>query len=425
MSYNSFVYDLSEEFTYKEEIDPISIVHFRTIPGSYDCSFGFDWLRVDEPMAKEPAYKDIIEGGYKSPSSDLTKEEAYKKLETEYERGKISYKDFSKKEGKQNKYYSPYLSIFSKEYSDTIKVSPAPTYKARLAVLVENSADIDGFKFEYDETLFAMDDSQFQQICWETQQIAAGSIEITCLKDFNKKQFIDIYAQRKMPELECVGSTLAGRIVVVPNSEKYRKEEKFVLVKVRTDIFNKRKDVEGRFWPEEQIKLRNFCYQALVCPQILDDVTLDLTQDLNFKTGGKFIVGKNIKTTPAMMKYIKERFREIPSNSMYNDYFPIFSFGFEDKYIAGRAEAVGVKNVIIFEGRRNETVAHEVFHGFNLYHTHRGNTPLEHPNIKYIYPKGDKEKAKSENATDNIMSYNLALRLTTWKWQWDIIRSNI
>lgn len=67
-------------------------------------------------------------------------------------------------------------------------------------------------------------------------------------------------------------------------------------------------------------------------------------------------------------------------------------------------------------------MSHEALHGLNLYHTHRDSTPLDHKNIKYIYPHAN---ANPANATDNIMSYNGIKRKSSWIWQWKIIKNNI
>lgn len=112
MGYNSFVYDLFESFLCEDKIDPICIVEFRT-DYDYDGSFGFDWLRIDEPQAVEPPYKDIIQGGFKNGKTDLSKDEAYKKLENEYKKIYIRRRPFTAPwlAGRE-KYFVPYLNLF-------------------------------------------------------------------------------------------------------------------------------------------------------------------------------------------------------------------------------------------------------------------------------------------------------------------------
>ncbi|MFK7002188.1 hypothetical protein V3I07_15015, partial [Flavobacterium oreochromis] len=88
---------------------------------------------------------------------------------------------------------------------------------------------------------------------------------------------------------------------------------------------------------------------------------------------------------------------------------------------AGQIEDVSVKNLILFKNRNNYTICHETLHGLGLYHTHKDGVITE-PNRKFVYKDA---RVDPTHATDNIMSYNGALRKSTWYWQWKIIRKNI
>lgn len=63
------------------------------------------------------------------------------------------------------------------------------------------------------------------------------------------------------------------------------------------------------------------------------------------------------------------------------------------------------------------TLGHEAYHGFGIYHTHReaAETVIIYENKKYIY---------NGRTTTNIISYSYN-RYSSWRWQWNIINSNI
>lgn len=65
-----------------------------------------------------------------------------------------------------------------------------------------------------------------------------------------------------------------------------------------------------------------------------------------------------------------------------------------------------------------------VLHGFQLRHTHRDGPPtVQHQNCRYIFP----ESSYGANlTTSNIMSYNTNFNAyTSWRWQWEIIQTNV
>ena len=118
-----------------------------------------------------------------------------------------------------------------------------------------------------------------------------------------------------------------------------------------------------------------------------------------------------------MFSYLRGTFLKI--NPQYNNYFTVFVFNNKTYDGAvGQIEKNGVKNLVLFIDRNDKTMSHEALHGLGLHHTHRDETPIKEPGRKYIYPNGNKQPSK---ATDNIMSYNGALRKTTWYWQWKLL----
>lgn len=441
MGYNSFVYDLFESFLCEDKIDPICIVEFRT-DYDYDGSFGFDWLRIDEPQAVEPPYKDIIQGGFKNGKTDLSKDEAYKKLENEYKKIYIRRRPFTAPwlAGRE-KYFVPYLNLFSKEYSDKASITPKPTYKAKLCVLIEIDEDIEKIEFSYNKELFTVDTSDLIPITKKCKQIVAGSITIQCNKDFNQEQEINVYAYPLgsffMSKIEQESQkTLAGRLILRPNSAIHREEVEMVFVCVKTNVAGKTQ--KGSFADSEREQMCRTLYQALIKPDIYSkrktatgstDIVMDVSKDPNFLQKGKYIDPKGKLNEDAdrgsMFSYLRKKFMGDPNNAAYKNCFPIFAFGIRTyDGTAGQVEKIGVKNLVLFQERNYnpQVIGHESLHGYGLWHTHRelsGESVITTKYKKYIYPHGHYDP---QNATDNIMSYRFGSMITTWKWQWDIIK---
>jgi hypothetical protein len=97
-------------------------------------------------------------------------------------------------------------------------------------------------------------------------------------------------------------------------------------------------------------------------------------------------------------------------------------FGINDSSnsVGGRVEDIGKKSVVLYKGRDNFTLNHEVLHGLSLYHTH-ANGVVDKPIQKYVYAHASVDATK---ATDNIMSYQPDGK-TSWRWQWKILRKKI
>ncbi len=70
------------------------------------------------------------------------------------------------------------------------------------------------------------------------------------------------------------------------------------------------------------------------------------------------------------------------------------------------------------DNRTLTTLTHELYHTLGLFHTHIDGT-INDINQKYTFQPGH-TGTPNPLGTDNIMSYNHAIRKTTWKWQWEI-----
>ncbi len=214
-----------------------------------------------------------------------------------------------------------------------------------------------------------------------------------------------------------------------------------MFVRVRTNVRGRGRPITGAFAREEQDQLRNILYQALIVPLITDrktesdaepNIILDLSNDANFKLGGKYIdVNGFINEDADNLSMFA--FMSNSVNSIYRDCFPIFTIkaaNYDGSF--GQAELpIGTKNVVLFNerGADFQIIAHEALHGFGLWHTHRElrrERRITQPNKKYVFPHGQKYYPNDNpNATDNVMSYRIGYLITTWNWQWKIVRNHL
>jgi hypothetical protein len=450
-----------------DKITGQAIVYFRTKQdGTYNGEFGFDFLRQkDNGLTKEPDYKSIIKSGYKDGKTDLTIPEAYKKLKKEYNRIPI----VRKKPVKGEEYFVPYLTLFPKDFVKSMNLpvgAVEPKYEVELRVLVEIEQEIDKLEFEYNKTLFTINKPVLNDKA-KTNGIAkstAVTVKITCEKELKSNRYIDIYAHpkgtgNKTKAEQLLTRKLAGRLMVMQNDAKARKEEKFVLVRVKTDVIKNGNIIRGGFTPQEKANFYNALHQALIVPKIdLSKNDLDLSRNPDFQITtmrggvvkrGKYMnnpivtgQGKDIQIwedAPGFFKAVQNLFFNAKGakgtlvNTKYKTgYFTVFSLrspvydgakgqiASEDYVVGGVTKSRFLKNLILFPNKDFCTLNHEGLHGFNLRHTHRDSKPINDSGYKYIFPNAiasSFESGDSVNSTDNVMCYR-DVGITTWRWQW-------
>lgn len=446
-----FVYTVDNQYFFSKEFSDFqefyqefakAKVEFRTkivtpdIPVAYNGEFGFDWLRIGDNG--EPSYESTVESGFESHSTGDTanteyesKPEAARSLKREYMRIATQKAD--------EFYYTPYLNIFPNTW---IK-NPMPPSEAELRVLVEIDADHDKLEFDYDAAYFTIDKPILtDKTVTAKVESQDHTIKITCIKDFAEHKKIRVLAYEIGKPLKA-DAKLAGEINVLKNSLIFRKEEKFVLVKVITDIDNDGIPKTGSFTVAEKNNLRNALYQSMIYSILEDGPDLDLSNDIDYKiTGpigaksyGKFIYnnlglpdtnldGGLYEDYPAKGMFIdlKNKFLHLPGNLKYLDYFFVFSFD-DPPYdtAVGQIQEIGVRNLILLPARNERTICHEGLHGLGLYHTHRDG-PITEKSIKHTFPNANLLPINKDRATDNYLSYNGVNRKSTWKWQWEIVK---
>lgn len=450
----------------KPEKVALAVVHFRP-ETTYAGEFGFDWLRVDDNgLTTEPAYEKTIEGGYSTLTDaagkrrDLTSVEAFTKLKKEYltltiERKPPPAGSPPPVQPPSTEYFVPYLTLFSREFVNTLTLPAGavkPKYEATLRVLVDIEENLDKLEFDFDTKVFSLDKTTLsdKNVSGGLKQSADNTIKITCLKDFDQDSEIRIYAypqgiMAKSKAEQLAARRLAGKIRVLRNGKKVRRQRNFALVGVDTNI---NAIAQGRFKAQEKINLYNALHQALIVPTVVE-TTLDLSAVADFQAGGKHIDGMDIayldknnhgRLNPTLYPDVQKAFfndkdaHGKPKNEKYKrGYFTIFVFGIESNMAGtlGAVQDIGKTNVIMFTlsgGGDDCTLNHETFHGLGLCHTHRDSVPLHMPGYRYIYPNAIASTlqpvANPTDATDNIMSYQ-SVAITSWHWQWKIINSKI
>jgi hypothetical protein len=432
-----------ERFEPKKFVPSKVMVHFRPKP-DWKGEYGFDWLRLDgDVIHTEAGYENIINGGFNgdATTTGFSKEDAFTKLKTEYKALKTAIAE-------EPDYFPPYLNLFPKGV-EGLEAAPFEA-ELNIGITVKDEEPL-SVELEYDRNLFEIDKNVLTDIAVGAKRASGdGTLKITCLHEFDTNQEINILAYPKTWQ-EGDPVPLAGKIIVCPNNEV--KEIRFVLIKVKTKLKNREK--VGSFENEEMTNLKNALFQALVVGHLdnfeadrniiervidfvfsLDPHCLDLSGDDNFKIGatsrGKFIDA----TTPKLNQnyrdagvknaelffYLKDAFFKLDGSEKYKDHFPVFAFAEStNNDVIGQIQSIdGVfqKNLLLFGGRDASTLNHEVLHGLGLRHTHK-----EKPIATFI-PKENAKYTFDRNTTDNVMSY-VGNALTTWRWQWEILRNSI
>ena len=109
--------------------------------------------------------------------TDLTKEEAYKKLKKEYETIVVNMPDIAKNKKRAKEYFVPYLTLYPKPYVDSLKdveEYAKPKYEAKLRVLVDIAVDeVDSLEFKYNKDIFDLDNTKLS----DKNKTPKGSIQ--------------------------------------------------------------------------------------------------------------------------------------------------------------------------------------------------------------------------------------------------------
>lgn len=420
----------------------------------YDGEFGFDWLRNDGTtiLGQEDKYESPLLVAARNPHAtdpDFTGNDALDKLKAQFD--EITVK------GEANKYYVPCLNIYPK----TAIGDPSPPSKISLELLIR--VKVAPRKVEIE---LGTEAKKYLKINNGTTPIQVTDIAVTpkkrasdkpitieCIKEFNKELYIDVYSY---PPLEArkpnPGKIPAGKLKLLPNDRvKSRGLKNIVFVKVKTKI-NGTVSESGNYDALEKEYLSKAFYQSLLYAKI-EDYTLNLEDDLDFRTGGKYMNGANLNVNMSLSGTENpfKRLRElmIAKDNKYSNYIFAFCVGMSGgPGLKGMAEPIPVwsnpaapstasvidlsagKCTILFPERLlnipryKQVAAHESYHALGLWHTWREFTSNSVLANNFDFPKIKKNKAfifNGRQTTKNIMTYNFGDMISTWKWQWEIV----
>ena len=376
---------------------------------------------------------------------------------------KLSYKDILGENHKYNKVTKKWDAIFTKYPNDTkynslkdnhygtttfpwykdsnnkeieyiqswLTIYPQQTVTLSLQIdTIENSGK-KNFTFEYDKALFKL----------STEKIPAQSkgkkrlndhLKIECLKEFGSDQIIKVID----------GTRQFGQLNIYKNAKVSRKKAPVVFVSVKTEL-NSGKKIEGTTQNKngkcEDEMLDKYLKQAYITLEN-EEVLFDLTELDSITKKAKYldfnknftlldtrkdpshpdkILNKfhNTNASDTLVKFMEREFNK--ANPTYANHFKVFFFGDSGgkkdkktgkiKGLGGYAMDIGshikiVKSVIVFKGRGEATVTHELLHAMGLHHSFAYKKD-------FVYKKG---------VTTNIMDYshiNGIDRNQIWLWQ--------
>ena len=417
----------------------------------YQGQFGFDFFRKKNSVFKdEKSFFDSLpldkQTGYYSENGAYkqykTARDQYEALCKEYKKHFIAYrtqKAITKGwESEESTYYIPYMTLYSKEYVDSITSEYKPVYEAYLSMIVEIEKDIDQWKFEYDTSLFkhSLETPLEIKKCQPTKH--GCNLKITCLKDFDTEQEIRVYAYPKGSNKKNIlerefTKELAGVIKVLPNSANHRKKVNILAVQLKTDVndTNGNEVQRGKFYKDQIQRFHYMLNQAYIEPEIrLYKATdgseyLDLTTNINFKSNTTYIDknGSIIRNSPNRTNYQK-LLDMLISKEIKNDDIVIYFWGLIKPNSNGDTipnsrrcfifRNENFKDKLPNRSKYGDTAVHEALHSIGIDHTFWENDP---PNKyrKYYFQK---------ISTCNTMDYSTE-RNYLYKWQWDLIRQEI
>ncbi len=404
-----------------------AIIQFRT-PPSYLGEFGFDWWRIGDNG--ELPYDGILRTGFESRSpNDVDNSrfdnatEAVSAFKREYQRLPTTVTD--------QLYYVPWLQLFPKK----IGKRPAAVSVAKLRVFGSIHPSWEKLVLDLPASFSTPTTVLFDRNTQPLRTTIDEEIEITCNTASANNQRINVLAYEKGPVKTDV--RLAGTINVLRNDNKAVLNHRVLLVKVKVNLFYTNDPVYdniGAFTTDEIDSLRYTFYLSLGYVSILQSpVTIDLSADSRYKSGGLFIdtLFINGNETPNIFLDLENRFANLQPR--YKNYSKVFCFDIQAidgirNPLEGKADGIGTNgNVMLFHTRRRFTLSHEILHALGLAHAHLESIFYNHldPNQKFIFPNAQNATTKDDpNATDNVMGYRFK-NFTSWKWQWEILQKNI
>ena len=415
---------------------PKAIVDFRPSK-KYNGEYGFDYMRNKSDKKDKLSYKDIL-GTNETIVNRVTrkKENKFTKYpdDTKYKSLKCDHYDIVELDWHKNSDGTPYEYI-----QNWLTIYPGQTVTLSLQVeTIENLKELD-FSLEFDNGYFKLNkDTITAQGKKNKKKRLNDFLTIECVKEFSTDQVIKVMH----------GKRLLGQLNIRKNAKINRKKAEVVFVKVKTEIYDGKKitgSTQNKNGDNENVMLDKFLKQAYTSLdfniQEFDLTELNTTTNkLKYPDFNKdFLLLDKSQTPPEKIlnKYHNTdqsknlvKFMEAKFNTAYPQYtnhFKVFFFAdrggrkvFKWETVGGRkvrkdtgkiaglggyAKAINSQAVIVFSGRSEATVTHELLHAIGLHHSFEDNAN------EYSFEKA---------VTTNIMDYSHTKgidRNQIWLWQ--------
>jgi hypothetical protein len=409
----------------KIKIPEKCLVKFRP-DAPWKGEYGFDWMREgDTSLSGDTDYRTIVgsygikyatETGAVFTASPLVK---YLQLKSGfYNPFPISWKKDAK--GKSYDYMVPWLSLFPK--SKCQGKGNTKQYKVKLKLYIEIvSKEPDVIRLVYNPKFLKVDK---KELLPKTVGKHTIDLTISCIKSFDVDQKIEVIPYKK--NTKGIRQESSGKLMVLKNGKAHRYKANVVFVKVQTKINITAK--VGKTANEASF-LEKYFQQALTSLN-LRLLWLNLKTDNVFNT--KYVMQMDPFTNAVntyladgtnVHSYLESAFKL--KHPGYGDWFKIFFFDENGgntsngayQGLNGCASGIPGKSVVLYNTHNTSTTTHELLHAVGLYHTFDNSG-------RFTYMIG---------ATENIMDYSHSTaysnpvknRISTWKWQWDILHSKL
>ncbi|MBL4745667.1 MAG: hypothetical protein JKY08_04805 [Flavobacteriaceae bacterium] len=374
------------------EITAKCMVDFRP-NSSYTGEYGFDWMRMGDTGGIGDTWYAKIIGEY----------EGFWNFNKQiYDGGKFKVKDWAY-DRLMNKFRQMFIP-WKKEFYTIPVATIFPNKTAKFTLQLEIEEPPKEITYEFKKEFFSFDKKNIATLTKGKHRLT-DELEITCIKEFDTTQNIDVMATDNNDKKH-----LIGRLKIKANSKAHRSQKDIVFINVTTQLMKGYKNKGASNGGE--LELTKYLNQALVEP-VFDTATpleLDFSSDATFNK--IYLSGDNI----ALQDYLNDMvYRKYDLQMDYRSHYKVYFINERNGY--GIAYAIGgsVRSAIVYkDGFSDSTVAHETLHSMGLYHSF----------------DNDSEFIFEQDMTDNVMDYSDIGKygipvISTWQWQWSILNKNL
>ncbi|MFK6999478.1 zinc metalloprotease [Flavobacterium oreochromis] len=445
------------------------IVQFRPKNG-WKGEFGFDWFRLGDTGIKGDVDYNTIVGQYynlpvTNPNTRINRNG--NAWTTNFERDPqpaafaqhnrlqqlkrlygIEYFQLTDDKGvlQTKEYYKPVIALFAQQRDPNKPKKFIETGKAELQLYLQfdyqNGKAVKPKKILFEANGILLDsnnpDIEIDKPTIEEKDINEKiEIELTCKTEFQADKTVEVYAISN----DAAGNEiklLAGVLKVIAPSKKITKD--IVVVNVITSAGKGNFKSLNKF---QQILKQSLIRLNITSSRNNQEIKIDLSNTHNNINQWDFNLFCNVDTTKTPHNIQRTSpLNQILIDTLNRDYPQQFVNHFKLFFLENTNVTYGVNPVdnslqviggnngfstlnsnfgVMFSTHDENTIAHECLHGLGLPHTFSNNTFLfkaqETENIM-DYSHDNINKVTGQNHTP-------IKRISTWKWQWQIINTNI